>query len=77
MRPVVVVRWVHYATVEVQDVSVRAVNRTAPVITVRTYVVQRSIGVVTDTGGRKKRNKKQALFVFTRKTIIDKQSFRR
>ena len=54
VRPVVVVRWVHTATVEVQVVSVRAVNRTAPVAPVRTYVVQRSIGV-TVTGGRKKR----------------------
>ena len=74
VRPVAVARWVHSATAEVQDVSVRAINRTAPVVAGRTYVAQRSTGT-TVTGGRKKRNKKQALFVFTRKTIIEKQSF--
>ena len=69
VRPVVVVRWVHTATVEVQVVSVRAVDRTTPVVADRTYAAQRSI-VVTVTGGRKIRKKEQVLFVFTGKIII-------
>jgi hypothetical protein len=54
VRPIVVVRRVHVAAVEVQVVPVAAVRRCGPIVAVAAHVVERPAIVVPIAGGRNK-----------------------
>lgn len=54
VHPIVVVRRVHVAAVEVQVVPVAAVRRRRPIVAVAAHVVERPVAVVPIAGGRNK-----------------------